>query len=371
MTSNYYLDESGNSGDLATKKSGSKFGGQPIFSLACVGLNDLAHANEFIKLLKTIYGLESDELKSEDLYFKQPEVILDVAKYIFENRIPIIVEVVDKRYCVSTAIVGHQIIPPYDSPPDDDGLIQAVRNEISDFLSFNMSPACYAAFYKSCMEPSEENLLESMEALKCFLESDDGAFEYSKFAVDNINETIDTYLMFKRQFGEGDSVKKFIPLPDDSNNGDSIALLPHIHCQFNILARLNKYHLKDLADVVMHHDVQDQFGQSIRSCIRTLKNAKFPGGVPEVLTADFILKDEPAFRFVKSEESLGVQFADLLAGFVSRYINGCFYKNLDVLDTYHKTFRYIVSYNRPMSPLGVNFVLPPSKQALVFKKFNL
>ena len=371
MTYNYYLDESGNSGDLATKKSGSKFGGQPLFVLSCVGLDDLHHASEFVRGLRKSYDIKEGELKSEDFYFEKPQVILDVAKYIYDRRIPIIVEVVDKKYCVSTAMVGHQIIPPDGSPPDQADVVQLVRNKIADFLSLNMPQACYDNFYMVCMEPNEKNLLVSMDALKSFFKSDLSGFEYSKFAIDSIDETIDDYSIFKAGLGEVDAVSKFIPIPDSANNGDSIALLPHIHCKFNVLARLNKYHLKHLEGVVLHHDVQDQFDQSIRSCIKTLKSAKFPAGTPRISTVDFELKDEPVLHFVKSDECIGVQFADLLAGFVNRYINGCFYKEVGVADIYHKTFRYIVSYNRAMSPLGVNFVLPPSKQALVFQKFNL
>lgn len=40
MANIYFIDESGNTGDIATQKALTGFAGQPFFSLACIGVEE-------------------------------------------------------------------------------------------------------------------------------------------------------------------------------------------------------------------------------------------------------------------------------------------------------------------------------------------
>ena len=60
----FYIDESGNTGDLCKVGAHPDFGGQRMFTLACVGVSDLAALEEEICRLKSLHRLQGEELKS-------------------------------------------------------------------------------------------------------------------------------------------------------------------------------------------------------------------------------------------------------------------------------------------------------------------
>ena len=59
MEKKFYIDESGNTGDLIITKNNSNFSSQEYFTLACISLNDaeLDEINEYIKKLKLKYKI--------------------------------------------------------------------------------------------------------------------------------------------------------------------------------------------------------------------------------------------------------------------------------------------------------------------------
>lgn len=100
MTLEYFLDESGNTGDLINTTNALKFGGQPIFALACVGIDNDEQRKlleEFIFELCKKFDVDAVDIKSKDLYFAYPQFMLELSSYLVEARFPIFVEVVDKR----------------------------------------------------------------------------------------------------------------------------------------------------------------------------------------------------------------------------------------------------------------------------------
>ena len=111
MNYHYYLDESGNSGDLINKKLDLNFGNQPIFTLACVGLLDVEKTKSDIIDIRIKHSISDVELKSSTLYFQCPELFSDIFAYLNEKQYPILVELVDKKYCLATHIVNYYIIP--------------------------------------------------------------------------------------------------------------------------------------------------------------------------------------------------------------------------------------------------------------------
>lgn len=370
MTYTYYLDESGNTGDLIGRTEDLNFGKQPIFTLSCIGISDIQKVERFISRLKSAHDLDDGELKSSDLYFDKPEVFLELAKFISEERLPFLLELVEKKYCVSASIVNHYIMPPYYMPDESDGKAQYVRNGLADYLTSNLTDSVYKSFFKACKEPSETQLLSSMNELKAFFESNKQNSYFAELTVKSIDETIDDYHVMKSEIGEEKAVEKFIPLPDVTGKGLSIKLLPHVHSIFNIIARLNKYHLKNLSNVALFHDKQNDFDNILIYSKELLENTEISENIPPVINSDFKVTEKLTLEFVDSENNAGIQVADLLAGFFNRYINGVLYKNVDIDDVYHSVFREFKKNFHPMSPLGVNFVIPESKQQILFRKFN-
>ena len=52
MGNKYYLDESGNTGDLISKRFDLNFANQPIFTLTCVKVNNIDKIKSLVNELK-------------------------------------------------------------------------------------------------------------------------------------------------------------------------------------------------------------------------------------------------------------------------------------------------------------------------------
>lgn len=100
MDKKFYIDESGNTGDLVVTEEDADFSSQEYFTLACIGLNDssLPDLESFIKELKLKYKIQSPELKFSKMkgIFGKNRLHLELLKFI-EESCDILIEVVDKN----------------------------------------------------------------------------------------------------------------------------------------------------------------------------------------------------------------------------------------------------------------------------------
>ena len=60
---NFYIDESGNTGDLARTSADLDFGGQGVFSLAAVGIASESSLTEELAALRKKHKVQATELK--------------------------------------------------------------------------------------------------------------------------------------------------------------------------------------------------------------------------------------------------------------------------------------------------------------------
>lgn len=365
----YYLDESGSTGDIINKKLDLDFASQPIFSHACIGLKP-NERNDFIKLitsLKEKYGYE-DELKSQDVYYKTPEFIYEISSYMKNKKINFLCEVVDKKYNIAVSIVNHQIFPPTENSFNEES--QYIRTKLTDYLALYGDQEVFENFMLLCLKPSEDKLLKSFETLKSFFSRKSSYFPDDGLTVSMIDETIDDYNIAKKKLGSAQAISYFIPIPDFDNNSRIINITPHVQCFYNIIARVNKLHSRKLSSITLHHDIQKEFSSSISYCFEKLKEVSVDN-VPHIPNADFNLTEMPVLLFEDSEEVIGIQASDLLSGFMNRFTNGFLYKKIDVSEVYLKTFDNLTYFNKYQPhPLGVNFVLPESIRNELFRKFR-
>ena len=82
MITKFYIDESGNSGDLIMSNENINFASQEYFTLACIGFEDeiLDNIETFINELKIKYKIQNSELKFSKM------------KHIFGHKIGFILE---------------------------------------------------------------------------------------------------------------------------------------------------------------------------------------------------------------------------------------------------------------------------------------
>ncbi|WP_145590827.1 DUF3800 domain-containing protein [Yersinia aleksiciae] len=367
MLNKYFLDESGNTGDLVKLPPDLNFASQPFFALSCIGVADCDDLQKYIDSLKNKHKIQGEELKSKNLYKSNPKFICDLFDYIAINKLPFYVEVVDKKYCIAVSIVNHQICSPYFQQFDSEANAQGFRNELADYLSENLPLDCYKFFFEACIYKSDAALLKSMKNLRSYFNSREFTFQYKAEAIRCLQSTIRFYHTNKSS--EPDLIKNLIPIPDVNKRGNEIHLLPHVHSWFNLMAKVNKLHGGDISDVTFFHDKQDHFDEILIFCSEQLKNSNVIN--PFDPTTDFNIKTDLDIKFPDSKKSSGIQLADVLAGYISRYVMEYLYDESLKNDLYHDVFYKLKDCYDPNKNFGINFVLPINKRSKIFEKFNL
>lgn len=107
----YFIDESGQTGDVARLNTLSDFNDQPIFCLAAVGVVSEFSLEQEINRLREKHGVRLDELKSSARR-ERPELTYDVVKLICTERYPFFLEIMDKKFFLATHITSCQLLPP-------------------------------------------------------------------------------------------------------------------------------------------------------------------------------------------------------------------------------------------------------------------
>jgi len=369
---NYYIDESGTTGDLITRKFDLNFAKQPIFTHACIGLTE--HENEeltiLVNRLKKKYDIdEEEELKSQDLYFQNPEFMMEIISHIEFRKIPLMCEVMDKKYLIANNIVNHYILA---ETGDDEFTIKSVikmKNIIADYLTHNLPQECYEGFYNLCKKPSEKLLLALFDMMLAHFQDDETSQSY--FIHHMMSDRKSQYFEIKEKLGFEECIKLFHPIPDFDSNNKTLAMLPNVFSFYYMIARLNKAHSGNLSNVNLIHDTQVEFSETLRNCFKDLKNNNVNDYSYDD-RADYNLITFPTLDFKDSKSTIGIQVADIIAGFLNRFINGFLYKEVKINEEYFWMMNYLISHNRNyQNSFGVNFVLPITKQHKLFNKFSL
>jgi hypothetical protein len=371
----YYLDESGNTGDLIKSDFSLRFGGQPLFSLACIGVDNEMVIADKLSELKRKYGVEN-ELKSSEIYALKPELYLELAKYLVRNRVPILVELVDKKFCLITNLINSLIIPLYSQIDETNGLNQYARNHLADYMWHELPLKYLELFNEVCLQRQSSKVIEFLNKLKDFFD-DSSCNMLEKADVSRLLAlSIDEFQSCCNKYGEDSAVESYLPLPDILNKSKrkskakKVNILPHVHSFFNIIGRLNKYHLGDIESITLVHDEQREFDAILEKSKEYIVKRSISKNSPPTPNSDLDIHSDFGLEFIKSDLSSGVQVADLIAGFYVRFINEVFYERKQIESVYLNTFNVLVDYQNPLSPLGVNFVLPHHKQQNIFTTFG-
>ncbi len=129
----FYVDESGNSGDLVNTGEAFDFGQQPVFALAGLGLDDGEAFAVELERLRARHRINSRELKSAALKNK-PGFVQDLVDCLKERRCPVFIEVVDKHFFICATMVNHFVVPPvadeFERRPD----VIRMKNEVGEYL---------------------------------------------------------------------------------------------------------------------------------------------------------------------------------------------------------------------------------------------
>lgn len=349
---NYYFDESGNTGDISLTKTTLDFGGQPVFALACIGLEDTSKLEVKITALRKQYNILSDELKTKTIYDKKPKFIKEVFQFIEDEKIPFFVEIVDKKYQLAINIVNHYVMPPYFSPPDNDDSI-LIRNIFSDFIHQSFPDELFVGFINTAQEPSNTKTVNYFNQLINYIKQN--RCEISEALLMNVEESLDDYRILEKEEGHN-TYKRFLPIPDLNKKNNLVWMLPHYSSFTNIYARINLCTKGNLSTINLIHDEQKHFDEIIKiakESVEKLKGEITPSITPN---SNYNFSESATLSFADSKQSIGIQVADLLSGFSMRFVS-TFLSNKAISSEYQESFDILFNNGDPETSIGMNFVL--------------
>lgn len=350
---NFYVDESGNSGDLVKTGKAFDFGQQPVFTLVGAGIDDVDSLAVELDRLRAHHRIHTREIKSTALKNK-PGFIFDLVAYLSEQRCPIFAEVVEKRFFICTTMVNHFVIPPVAGEFDRRTDVMGMKNEVAEYLHALMPAAVMHAYVKACLEPSTASTRLAFEALIAWLESrmpgDTNAGFVHQFVIDSFAE-------FKDGAAQQPDVQSFLPVPDLSKSAKPYWILPNLSSFTNLYARINLFRERQLGAVRIIHDEQLQYDHVLEQGKRASEEYAELGLSWPVQHADYGFKERAELTFWPSNSSVGIQAADVLAGFVMRYVQSVIAQANVPSSGAIKTFHSLLLLAEPERGTGFNFVV--------------
>lgn len=348
MANIYFIDESGNTGDIATQKALTGFAGQPFFSLACIGVEEKKVLDDFAKELIKKHRIQSSEFKSTNICTKKRYIIPELIDFLIKHNGKILVEIIDKRYQLCSALMDYYIFCPYIMPNRDTpesirfwkGTYDFIYNFIDDkfiqdFICAFSTPDDDLTYIERCIN----NMLNLVK-------------HHANELITFVEDVKDVFRHMKITYGNVITKKRFLPLPDFSR-GKKYGILPNVNCLANIYARINKIE-GDGETITIYHDEQKEFNAPLEE-IKKLTEVLSSEASLITPYSDFNIKNKANLDFVSSKDEYGVQFADLISGAFMRHVYSIF--NCHEI---HKEFciAYRMILERECIDLGINFIMP-------------
>lgn len=352
MTRNFYFDESGNTGDLCKVGAHPSFGGQRMFSLACVGIDDLDELGHEVERLKSLHRLQGTELKSTQTKAK-PKFVSDLARFLHSREWPVFIELVDKHYLVVANIVERLITLHLSGAAPSRGAL-FVKNTMADYIALHAPDDLGPLYARACHSQNRPDCRKVFQRLIWWSHRS----QRDRDIADGIERSTRASLKLFEKLHPYEAVKSVLPIPDRGKRDGTIWLLPNISSFTTIYGRINRHFGGDIGDVTFVHDEQAQFDEIIGASKALAESLRDNLSRVKLRTADYSFQSSPSLTFQNSKESLGIQTADVIAGFVSRYI----YQKLwqpETVDAQHdEAFHLIDRFTRANGVTGINYVAP-------------
>ena len=351
----YYIDESGNTGDLTTASIASYVREQRMFTLAAVGCDLDAPFNESFEALKTAHRIQSPEVKSKQGY-DRPQFVSGLLDLLEERGCPIFIEAVDKHYFVIANIID-RIVVPYVGVCDVQPRTLWVKGVMADHMAVYGPPELAQAFIACCQSRDYVEVRDFYKqiirwAQTSRLPTEGVAEAFVRFTRDSLKDF--------RKLPKSQAVERALPIPDTSPKGKLLWVLPNLTSFTHIYARINHYLEKQVSGVTLFHDEQLQFGDILLQNKLVMEAFTDENVTPPLKTADFQFSAAASLRFLRSHDSIGIQIADVLAGFIARYIQDAVWGDGAMDGERESVFSRLVTAGDRNRGTGVNIVAPAS-----------
>jgi len=351
-----YIDESGHSGDMINSGKGYDFKGQPYFALAGVGLEDDHEWEDHISELRSRHRIPPGELKSKSLTSK-PKFSAEVINSLLDQRAPLFVELVDKRYFICTCITSFQLLAPCLGYPESVEL-HFLKNTVADFLHFHASERVLDTFVACCLAPEDATLRASFASLREMTTQQTyrgGAVQIAQGIAHMVEVSEAEYL--KQSGTEDESWLRFLPPPDVNKRAKQVWMLPNLTSFTSIYARMNRYYGRRLAGIRLVHDQQLEVENILRQGKAAAENLSETMDLPYTPQSDYRFEEKASIDFAQSHEAIGVQLADIVAGATMRLFRDTD-AGMPVSSELREAVMRLISEGDERTGYGLNQVVP-------------
>lgn len=355
MATLYFIDESGNSGDIATEQALHNFSDQPFFSLACIGTNDKKIIDNFASGLIKKHKIQANELKSVNICSKRRYIIPEIIDFLIKNSCNILVEVINKKYQLCSILVNYYIMCPYlssygDTQEEINKFIE-INRKICDFIYKNIEDSHIKDFIDIWNTPDNDisKIQKCFNNVETLCKKNDEMSCLLKF----IDDSMDVFNFIRNTNGDIEAKKRFMPPPDYSGT-KKYGILPNVNCLTNIYARINKIE-NVTKNITILHDEQKEFNlplEDIKKMMEDISSEK------SLITdyADFNIKKPANLSFVPSKDEYGVQLADIIAGVFMRHVYAVSF-DLGIYPEFSEAYQKVITH-QDTTKVGVNLVIP-------------
>lgn len=349
MDKELYIDESGNTGSTLYTNGKFNFAEQPYYVLAAI-LLDSEMKNKlsvFVDNLKKEYKISGTELKSSNLYENKHLFINKLIDYIVNEKIPIFIELMDKKYYININLF--EVIRPSNILGLEnltEEYFETARN-IASFLYNWLDNSAYAYFSKVLNDYNHDSLEQFYKLLidKFQTNSD------MNFLCKIIKDTRNLYFETKSK-NVKNVLKYFLPEPDLNINGKPIFLLPNYNSFTNIISITNKFCADagfQLSNIV--HDEQKQYDTIFKDVFNKMKQQDYGTYAPKFVNKKIntYIPKNVNLLFRDSKSDISIQVVDIIAGTVNRWCS-------DFINLNSRGIKYLNSIHRLNE--NINFIIP-------------
>lgn len=350
---NFYMDESGNTGDIAATSSKLEFGGQPVFSLAAIGIPNEESLGQALITLRRKHNVQATEIKLSKIIKRKPEFALEAIELLTKSDFPFFVEVVDKRYQLAVSITNGFVWPPYFNTAESQKTVW-LKNIFADYIYYKVPDHVLYEFVRCLHEPSNEKIGAYFDLLRDSVLAD--VHEVAQALCQQVEESKDDFrLMIER---EGDRAHlRFLPGPDIGKRAQVVWMLPNFSSFTNIYARMNLCLSGELEGCRIFHDEQAHFDEIIAEAKSQVEGADMASMTFTPPHADYNFEQMADLFFKTSPESTGIQLADIVAGLSMRWYQAHMQQHTDTEILDMAMDRLLCSSNRSRG-IGINVVGP-------------